>query len=71
MKILNKIYHIAKNVGCSIHKMYEESARVARESMQNQLSAIDNLEKTPDFMKVIYKADIISKTLEGRALLSD
>lgn len=53
-----------------IKELYQESARVANEYLQNQISAIDNL-KTPNFLKEIYKADVISKTLEGRALFAD
>lgn len=50
--------------------MFYEQAKVSHEYLKNQISIIDNL-KTPNFLKEIYKADVISRTLEGRALFAD
>lgn len=59
-----------KDLRKKIKELFDESARVSIEYLQNQISYIAKNEKNPILME-IYKADVISKTLEGRSLLAD
>ncbi|MBS3090278.1 hypothetical protein J4433_00730 [Candidatus Pacearchaeota archaeon] len=75
MVILQKIKEISTAISkyCNkqrIGELFDESAKVSHNYMMDQISYLDK-SNTPEFMKEIYKADVMSRTLEGRALFAD
>lgn len=59
-----------KNLAKKVKEMFDESDRVSHESLQNQISYIDKNVKNP-VLNEIYKADVISRTMEGKPLFAD